>query len=209
MTQDKRILRTQKLLGEALIAEAQEKGYRNITIQDVTKRADIGYRTYFRHYNGLDELLVSVAQDRLDDLFKILNLSQMGELAANPEQYFLQIGHTLFQHVEENQLNIRFLLLDEGMGFVFDPVMKRATQRLENFLSKLPQENIPASLAASHIICSAFSLISWWLENDLTPSSQEMGEIFFELVVKPVWQVMTPGRNKAGNKINDTETGSK
>ncbi|HDN04549.1 MAG TPA: TetR/AcrR family transcriptional regulator [Chloroflexi bacterium] len=198
MTQDKRILRTQKLLGDALIAEAQEKGYRNITIQDVTKRADIGYRTYFRHYNGLDELLISVAQDRLDDLFKILNLSQMGELAANPEQYILQIGHTLFQHVDENQLNIRFLLLDEGMGFVFDPVMKRATQRLEYFLSKLPQENIPASLAASHIISSAFSLISWWLENDLTPSSQEMGEIFFELVVKPIWQVMTPGRKKTG-----------
>ena len=196
MTQDKRILRTQKLLGDALIAEAQEKGYRNITIQDVTKRADVGYRTYFRHYNGLDELLVSVAQDRLDDLFEILNLSQMGELAANPEQYFLQIGHTLFQHVEENQLNIRFLLLDEGMGFVFDPVMKRATLRLEDFLSKLPQENIPASLAACHIISSAFSLISWWLENDLTPSSREMGEIFFELVIKPIWQVMTPGRKK-------------
>ncbi|MCD6425141.1 MAG: TetR/AcrR family transcriptional regulator [Anaerolineales bacterium] len=199
MTQDKRILRTQKLLGDALIAEAQEKGYRNITIQDVTKRADIGYRTYFRHYNGLDELLVSIAQDKLDDLFKILNLSQMGELAANPEQYFLQIGHTLFQHVEDNQVNIRFLLLDEGMGFVFDPVMKRATQRLEDFLSKLPQENIPASLAASHIISSAFSLISWWLENDLTPSSQEMGEIFFELVTKPIWQVMTPGRKKPEN----------
>ena len=209
MTQDKRILRTQKLLGDALIAEAQEKGYRNITIQDVTQRADVGYRTYFRHYNGLDELLVSVAQDRLDDLFKILNLSKMGELAANPEQYFLQIGHTLFQHVEENQLNIRFLLLDEGMGFVFDPVLKRATQRLEDFLSKLPQENIPPSLAASHIISSAFSLISWWLENDLTPFSQEMGEIFFELVVKPIWQVMAPGRNKAGNKLNDTETGPK
>ena len=74
MSQDRRIRRTQKLLGEALIAEAREKGYKNITIQDVTKRADVGYRTYFRHYTGLDELLVSVAQDRLDKFYEILDL---------------------------------------------------------------------------------------------------------------------------------------
>jgi AcrR family transcriptional regulator len=191
MSEDRRVRRTQKLLGEALIAEALEKGYKNITIQDVTKRADVGYRTYFRHYTGLDELLVSVAQDRLDELYEILNLPQLGNISGNPVEYFQGIGHTLFQHVEENQVNIRFLLLDEGMGFVFDPVMKRATQRLEDFLSNLPQENIPASLAANHIISSVFSLIRWWLENDSQPSPGEMGDLFTDLVIKPVWLIMT------------------
>jgi len=191
MSQDRRILRTQKLLGEALIAEALEKGYKNITIQDVTKRADIGYRTYFRHYTGLDELLVSVAQDKLDDFYEILDLPQLANLAGDPVEYFQVIGHTLFQHVKDNQVNIRFLLLDDDMRFVFDPVMTRAIQILDVFLSNLPQENIPANLAANHIISSVFSLIRWWLENNAYPSPQEMGDIFTDLIIKPIWLVMT------------------
>jgi AcrR family transcriptional regulator len=191
MSQDRRVRRTQKLLGEALIAEALEKGYKNITIQDVTQRADIGYRTFFRHYKGLDELLVSLAQDRLDQIYEILDLPMLAEQAGDPVHNFYQIGATIFQHIEENQVNIRFLLLDDSMRFVFDPIMARATKILRDFLSDLPQENLPASLAANHIISSVFSLIRWWLENGTQPSAQEMGDIFSDLVIKPIWLAMT------------------
>ena len=191
MSQDRRIRRTQKLLGEALIAEAREKGYKNITIQDVTKRADVGYRTYFRHYTGLDELLVSVAQDRLDEFYEILDLPLPGELIDDPVDFFHKVGDTLFNHVEQNQNIFRFLLLDDSLRFVLDPVMSRACQKAEILLSELPQENISAGVAANHIISSVFSLMRWWLENDLRHSSQKMGAIFTDLIIKPTWLVMT------------------
>ncbi len=191
MSEDRRIRRTRKLLGEALIAEALEKEYKNISIQDVTKRADIGYRTFFRHYSGLDELLISIAQDRLDQIYEIINLPQLGNLPGNPLEYAQGIGQKIFDHIGDNQVNIRFLLLDDNMRFVFNPIMSRAIERLELFLSNLPQENIPPNLAAHHIISSVFSLIRWWLENDNQPSAQEMGLIFTDLVVRPTWQIMT------------------
>ena len=198
MSEDRRILRTRKLLGEALIAEAREKGYKNITIQDVTKRADVGYRTYFRHYTGLDELLVSVAQDRLDDFYQLLDLPLPGELIADPVEFFHKIGHTIFQHIEQNQDMFRFLLLDDSLRFVLDPVMSRACQKAEILLSGLPQENISAGVAANHIISSVFSLIRWWLENDLRHSPQKMGDIFTNLIIKPTWLVMTQEEGQDG-----------
>ena len=198
MSEDRRVRRTQKLLGEALIAEALEKGYKNITIQDVTKRADVGYRTYFRHYTGLDELLVSVAQDRLDEFYEILDLPLPGELVNDPVEFFHKIGDTLFQHIEQNQKMFRFLLLDDSLRFVIDPVMSRACQKAEILLSGLPQENISAGVAANHIISSVFSLMRWWLENDLRHSSQKMGAIFTDLIIKPTWLVMTQEEGQDG-----------
>jgi AcrR family transcriptional regulator len=191
VNQDRRIRRTQKLLGEALITEALEKGYKNITIQDVTKRADVGYRTYFRHYTGLDELLVSVAQDRLDQFYEILDLPLPGELKEDPVEFFYKVGNTLFQHIAENLDVFRFLLLDDSLHFVLDPLMGRACQKAEILLSELSQENIPAGVAANHIVSSTISLMRWWLENDLGHSPQKMGDIFTDLIIKPTWLVMT------------------
>ena len=195
MTQDKRVRRTQKLLGEALIAEALEKGYKNITIQDVTNRADIGYRTYFRHFKGLDELLLSVAQDRLDEFYELLDLPLPGALIEDPVEVFQTLGNTLFQHVLENQKAFRFLLLDPNLRFVLDPIMERARKKAETILTGLPQENIPAGVAANHIISSTISLIHWWLDNNTPHSSSKMGQIFTELIIQPTWLVMTEGRN--------------
>jgi AcrR family transcriptional regulator len=194
MTEDRRIRRTQRLLGEALVEVALEKGYRETTIQDVTERADIGYRTYFRHFTGLDELLIQVAQERLDDFYEILDLPLPGKLVENPVDFFHDIGDTIFEHIQKNQDAFRFLLLDSSSRFVLKPVMDRACEKAETLLSGLPQENIPAGVAAHHIITSAFSLMRWWLDNDMPHSPQKMGDIFTHLIVKPTWLVMTEER---------------
>ena len=190
MTVDRRIRRTQKLLREALMELTLEKGYKHITIQDVTERADIGYRTYFRHYAGLDELLIDVAKSRLDDIYELLDLPATDAILENPVQFFREIGRRLFEHIQEKQTEIRFLLLDNNLRFVLDPVLKRACERAEENLQHLPQTNISASLAANHIIASAFSLMRWWLENDMPHTPERMGEIFTELTVRPTWQAM-------------------
>ena len=190
ITQDRRIRRTQKLLGEALIALALEKGYKNITIQDVTERADIGYRTYFRHYAGLDELLIHVGESRLDEIYDLLDLPETETVLEDPILHFQRIGSRLFQHIQENQTEFRFLLLDNSLRFLLDPVMKRACERAQEKLHFLPQKNITSALAANHIIASVFSLMRWWLENDMPYSSERMGEIFTNLIVQPTWLVM-------------------
>ena len=191
MTQDRRIRRTQKLLGEALIALVLEKGYKNITIQEVTERADIGYRTYFRHYSGLDELSLAFAEDKLEELYKVLGLPEIAEEVEDPIAVFRQSGEALFKHIQREIDVFQVLLLDDSLYFVLKPVMEAACKKSEVLFGSIPNPKISATIAANHIIASVFSLMRWWLENDTPHSPEEMGEIYTNLIIQPTWMAMT------------------
>ena len=81
--EDRRVRRTKKSLGDALIALAQEEEYDEITIQEITDRADIGYRTFFRHYTDKDELLKDVLGATMQELRELM-VPPQPELLASP-----------------------------------------------------------------------------------------------------------------------------
>jgi AcrR family transcriptional regulator len=57
---DRRRERTQKQLGDALLALLLERNYDEIRIEDICHRADLGRATFYLHYNSKDELLFAV-----------------------------------------------------------------------------------------------------------------------------------------------------
>lgn len=191
MVQDRRIRRTQKLLGQALISLVLEKGYKNITIQDVTKYADIGYRTYFRHYNGLEELFIDVAQERLDELHDMLIQPQVGETLSASIANFQKRGETLFKHIQKNQKVFRAVLLDSDLSFVLEPIIKMARKKTEALLQDLVETNINTDIVANHIIASVIALMRWWLENDMPYPAERMGKIYANLIIQPTWLAVT------------------
>ncbi len=60
---DRRIRRTCKSLHEALISLLLEKNYDEITVQEILDRTDVGRSTFYAHFEGKDELLVSGIHD--------------------------------------------------------------------------------------------------------------------------------------------------
>ncbi len=191
MSQDRRIRRTQKLLGQALIALVLEKGYKNITIQDVTDYADIGYRTYFRHYAGLEELFIDIAQERLDELYDMLTQLPADENITNSVAIFQKSGVTLFKHIQKNQKVFQAVLLDDDLHFILEPMIKMACLKTETLLNDLVEPNIAIPIAANHIIASVIALMRWWLKNDMPYSFERMGEIYTDLIIKPTWLALT------------------
>ncbi len=186
---DRRIRRTQKLLGDALIALALERGYENITIQDVTARADIGYRSYFRHYAGLDDLLRHVAQTQLDELEKLFRFPAFETLPQDLFAYSMENGRILFDYIQAHEPIFRVLLLQDSVRFCLQSVIRHARDYAERFFNQFPSENIAPSIVANHVIYATFALMHWWLENDKPYSPQRMGEVFAALVMRPAWQL--------------------
>ncbi len=69
---DRRVRRTQKLLKDSLISLMQEKEFKNITVKDVTERADINRGTFYLHYTDTYDLLQKIQEDVLSDFEEMI-----------------------------------------------------------------------------------------------------------------------------------------
>src|SRR5215475_3738876 len=57
--EDRRVQRTQQLLRVALIELIIEKGYEEVTVQDIIDRANVGRSTFYSHFMDKQQLLLS------------------------------------------------------------------------------------------------------------------------------------------------------
>lgn len=187
--EDKRVIRTRAQLTEALIELSCAEGYDAVTVQSLTEKAGINYRTFYRHYESKDDLLREVLQSTLSDLRRTMPPPTPKEL-SNPD--FDEIaGHKariLYQYVVDNK-QVFQLLLQSG-PVALEPIQKYARKETEHFFEDMPQGKIPHDLIANHMISSTFSMIQWWLENDMPYTPEEMGEYQARLIMLPIRRLL-------------------
>ena len=66
--EDKRVRRTRKLLRQALTDLMREKEFKNITVSDVVRCADISRGTFYVYYRDVYDLREKVENEMLDAL---------------------------------------------------------------------------------------------------------------------------------------------
>ena len=186
---DRRVLRTKKSLEQALIALTLEKDYDAITIQEITDRADIGYRTFFRHYSNKDELLQDVLNTTMMALRELMS-PPSEEILADPNfspTDFTQ-GVLLFQHVQENHDLYQVLMRSERTHK--ESILDFAKKEMEANLNHLSIPAVSVALLSNHLVWAMWALVRWWLESDMPYTPDQMGEYSFHLIVKPVRELI-------------------
>lgn len=90
---DRRVQKSKKLLSDALVSLILEKGYEEVTIQDILDRANIGRSTFYAHFENKEQLLLfghehlrnlalKEGSDRIDFLSFYRHLTDKHLLAA-------------------------------------------------------------------------------------------------------------------------------
>lgn len=177
---DRRVRRTRRRLRNALIQLIVERGYDNITIQDITDAADLSRATFYLHYKDRDELLASSLEEMFDEL-----------VASIDNDTFIETWHSLnappsllaFQHVAEYSDLYKSLLLGErGVTYViYRAIHYLARVSHEQIMCLLPDDadpDIPVDIIAHHFAGSLFTTILWWLENDMPHPPDYMARVF-------------------------------
>ncbi|MDX2139168.1 MAG: TetR/AcrR family transcriptional regulator [Chloroflexota bacterium] len=164
---DRRRERTQRQLGDALIALILERGYDDIRIEDITDRANLGRATFYLHFHGgKDELLLLTLQrviDELVDQIQAMPLSQIGIESPFPSQI-------AFEHAAKHRDLYRVLLRSHSAHRLSARLREHIALRIEQrFADRLAAVGIemplvPAPIIAHYLSSALFGVLEWWLE---------------------------------------------
>lgn len=164
---DRRIQRTRALLRDALMALIVERGYHELTVQDITDKADIARTTFYLHYKDIDDLLFSSMAEIYEDLFKRYESFSLDDLlngtaSSNPAD---------FEHIAQYANFYRIMLSEKGsMSFLLRVQAYLAAKFRQYFAASLPpghQPRIPLDMLAHICAGSEIGLVSWWVKNNM------------------------------------------
>lgn len=118
--EDKRVRRTKKLLRQALAELMHEKEFKNITVSDVVRRADINRGTFYVYYRDVYDLREKVENEMVDAL-RGATLGALPEVTAQAS--LRPIIEQAVRYLEENRDLAFVLLRDSGVGSFEDKLM--------------------------------------------------------------------------------------
>lgn len=179
MQEDRRINKTKQSLRNALVQLILEKHYDDISVQDIIDRANVGRSTFYSHFRDKEDLFRGDWERLLVSFVSEIN-------AENIKQgKFFPITE-LFIHLKHFHPFYRALVRSGKTEKLFGIGQKYLTERIELQLKELLENeeifDVPLPILANHLSSEVFSLLKWWLDQNMPYPPEEMN-IFFHKII--------------------------
>ena len=184
-TIDRRIVRTQLAIRDALVALIKENGFDALTVSDIVARANINRGTFYLHYKDKFDLLEQTETEILKEIQQIFlgaNSLRAGE--SNTVEQLQQLAIMLLEYIKEHaDLMHAFLGLQGNYSFI-TRIRSMAEQNLKlGALLGLKEENflVPREYLLSYVLHANLGVLQAWFVSGCKESPQEMARILFQL----------------------------
>ncbi len=170
-----RTTRTRPALCGALLSLLEEKPFEQITIREITERAEVGYATFFRRYPDKEAVLQDLAALEIKKLIALaLPILYTVDSRASAE--------ALFAYVWEHQ-KLWYALLTGAAAVVKDELVRQAQQLATETPSR--QSWPPDDLRVTFSVAATVEILAWWLTQKTPPPVKQMAELLDQLVIVP------------------------
>lgn len=182
---DRRVNRTRRQLRSALMSLILERGYNDVTIEDITERADLGRTTFYLHFRDKEELLV----DTLEEIAIGLKAQVEQTISQEAGEGRLQVNpiSVVFRHVDENRDLYRIILKGEGSNKAASRIRQIIEEAVSEYFARHLGEKegapppVPLAVIAGYFAAAMMGFVTLWLEKELPYRGDEAADLFMKL----------------------------
>ena len=173
---DARVIRTRQQLRQALIELANERGYEAVSVLDIVERAQVGHKTFYRHFADKEGLLYSILAEILQEGQDLLLPPASPKAAEENTVNALRYAHRYADL-------FRVLLRSPAAEQLLQPLLAFGMAEGHRFFGG---SDIPDELVAYHFVINLMMLTRWWLEHGMPYPPEQMAEYINRLVIRPI-----------------------
>jgi len=200
---DRRVQRTRLALRDALFELIDEKGYDAVSVDEITRRANLGRATFYLHFKDKDDLLLNEFNAVTADRVKVLSeipLSFLKTATENEQDLAGTAAATplelVFQHAAENADLYRILLRGQSSQRLSQRVREMVKKAVDDIIQHKQKNDptpfeleIPTGLLAAYFSGALLSTIDWWLDQDEKIPPEELARKYQHLFFPGVRKV--------------------
>lgn len=188
-SKNRRVRRTHRSLHKALMSLILEKNYDSVTVQEIIDRADVGRSTFYTHFDGKGELLLSGS----DDLHNTLDAALQEErLSTKRHDVVIGFSDAMFEHADEYR-NVYYALLHtkgwplfrQRLQEILQELIRRECKAEIQKLRKADSE-VPVDLFVHYLTSAFLSVLTWWLDRRSRLAPKQINEVFRSLVLPTI-----------------------
>jgi len=167
---DRRILKTQDALKKAVIELMTEKSFDDITIQDLSDRANVSRGTIYLHYMDKYDLLDKLIETHIQEL------RERCEAAADLD--FVTGSLIWTEYFEDNYSFFSLMLASKGAPYFRNRFLDFL---LEEFMDEVDvtqgsNQGLNKELAVRFVASAYVGVIEWWFANERPIPHQALAE---------------------------------
>ncbi len=173
----RRALRNRKAIKTTTQALLLEKGYDELTVQDITEGADLGYGTFYNYYKDKDELI-----------WDILQPGCPADIELNghtPEETGFGCYLQAFEHAADNWQLFRTVLSSNGVKALTTNMEEFFAPQIERILDITGLSHkisTPKDLLTECVTGALVRIMTWWLQTPNEYNTEQIAIMFYELI---------------------------
>jgi AcrR family transcriptional regulator len=171
---DRRVKKTKAAIQEAYFSLVMEKDTPKISITALTDRADIDRKTFYLHYESVDDIVKEAIEDRINRLRLILEQENYFEHPLEFDKAFQAINQLLeqdlplYRHIAKNNIFREFW--DQVQN-----ILSRTMIEVYKDISSLPMEEL--EIYTKFYSAGIIAIYVDWLNNPNNISIERLGHI--------------------------------
>ena len=188
--EDLRVRKTREAIHQTFKEMICEMDYNEITIKELTARAQINRKTFYLHYAGLDDLLEEL-QDELADTFikRKVSYSNMNDIRALIRLFFEHAAHMPLFHER--------LLCSGSYQPVWEKINKKIMEhRRETNRGVFQMDEYAENLVFAYYGANSTLLYRQWVADGKKLPLEDLIEIATKLICNGMSSVVPNGENK-------------
>ncbi|MBQ8789526.1 MAG: TetR/AcrR family transcriptional regulator [Oscillospiraceae bacterium] len=156
MKQDKRYIKTEKLIHNAFFELLKDESYNSITVEKICEKAFIGKNTFYSHYKNKDDFLFCIinrfSKDYMTDLENCASLDVHNDRSVEVfiESFFSSVKNHVNEYSllmkNDSQINFSERLLVSGRNFFIKHLEKISGLKITDIKSILLMDSLASAI---------------------------------------------------------------